>query len=122
MEDETLAVAVANEKRRILALKREYEQKIKDIQEKLNALDRRMEATLDYERAVSGSRSLSDDRRAHILRLIQAQPGIRRKAICESLGVDVRSNKAQNVSIALTKLVREGEIHRDGSRAYYPLS
>ncbi|MYF02217.1 MAG: MarR family transcriptional regulator [Gammaproteobacteria bacterium] len=63
---------------------------------------------------------MSENRRSQILKLVKAKPGIRRKAICEEMGIDVKSNKAQSVSVALTKLVQDGEIRRDGSRAYYP--
>ena len=119
MEAKTFAEFIANERSRILGLKREYEQQIRDIEEQIATLDREMVAVLQYERTVAGSRKVSGNRRVQILKLIQAQPGIRRKAICESLGIDVKSNKAQNVSVALSKLVKEGDIRRDESRAYY---
>ncbi|MXZ44403.1 MAG: hypothetical protein F4Z01_05435 [Gammaproteobacteria bacterium] len=120
METKTFAEYIADERSRILGLKREYEQQIRDIEEQIAALDREMVAILQYERTVSGSRNVSGNRRTQILKLVQAQPGIRRKAICEGLGIDVKSNKAQSVSVALTKLVQDGEIRRDESRAYYP--
>lgn len=119
MEAKTFTEFVANERSRILGLKREYEVQIRDLEEKIAALDREMVAILQYERTVSGSRNVSGNRRTQILKLIESQPGIRRKAICESLGIDVKSNKAQNVSVALSKLVKDGEIRRDESRAYY---
>ena len=122
MEVESFAAIIANERSRILGLKREYEQQIRDIEEQIAALDREMVAILQYERTVSGSRKVSGNRRSQILKLVRAQPGIRRKAICEGLGIDVKSNKAQNVSVALSKLVQDGEIRRDESRAYYPVS
>lgn len=121
MEAKSFAEFIANERSRILGLKREYEQQIKDIEEQIAALDREMVAILQYERTVAGSRSVSGNRRTQILKLIRSEPGIRRKAICEGLGIDVRSNKAQNVSVALSKLVQDGEIRRDESRAYYPI-
>lgn len=121
MEAKSFAEFIANERSRILGLKREYEQQIKDIEEQIAALDREMVAILQYERTVSGGRNVSGNRRTQILKLIRSEPGIRRKAICEGLGIDVRSNKAQNVSVALSKLVQDGEIRRDESRAYYPL-
>lgn len=120
METKTFAEYIADERSRILGLKREYEQQIRDVEEQIAALDREMVAILQYERTVSGSRNVSGNRRTQILKLVQAQPGIRRKAICEGLGIDVKSNKAQSVSVALTKLVQDGEIRRDESRAYYP--
>lgn len=120
MEAKTLADYVADEKSRILGLKREYEQQIRVLEEQIADLDRGLVAALQYERSISGGRSLSENRRTQILKLVNAKPGIRRKAICEELGVDVKSNKAQSVSVALTKLVQGGEIHRDASRAYYP--
>ena len=119
MEAKTFAEIVADERSRILGLKREYEQQIRAIEEQIATLDREMVAVLQYERAVAGSRNVSGNRRTQILKLIQAQPGIRRKAICENLGIDVKSNKAQNISVALSKLVKDGEIRRDQSRAYY---
>lgn len=120
METKTFAEYIAEERSRILGLKREYEQQIRAIEEQIADLDRQMVAILQYERTVSGSRNVSGNRRSQILKLIKAQPGIRRKAICEEMGIDVKSNKAQSVSVALTKLVQEGEINRDESRAYYP--
>ncbi|MXZ56585.1 MAG: hypothetical protein F4077_03220 [Gammaproteobacteria bacterium] len=120
MEAKTFADYVADEKSRILELKREYEQQIRDIEEQIADLDRHMVAVVQYERTVSGSRNVSENRRSQILKLVKAKPGIRRKAICEEMGIDVKSNKAQSVSVALTKLVQDGEIRRDGSRAYYP--
>lgn len=119
MEAKTFADYVADEKSRILELKREYEQQIRAIEEQIADLDRHMVAVLQYERTVSGSRNVSESRRTQILKLVKAKPGIRRKAICEEMGIDVKSNKAQSVSVALTKLVQEGEIRRDDSRAYY---
>ena len=120
METKPFAEIIANERSRILGLKRKFEKQIRDIQEQITALDREMVAVLQYERTVAGSRNVLGNRRTQILKLVQTQPGIRRKAICEGLGIDVKSNKAQSVSVALSKLVQEGEIHRDESRAYYP--
>ena len=120
MEDKTFADYVADEKRRIIGLKREYEQQIRDVEELIADLDRQMIAVVQFERAVAGSRSVAESRRSQILKSVRAKPGIRRKAICEEMGIDVKSNKAQSVSVALTKLVLDGEIRRDGSRAYYP--
>lgn len=120
MEVKTFADYVADEKSRILGLKREYEQQMRDIEEQIADLDRQMVAVVQYERTLSGSRNVSENRRTQILKLVKAKPGIRRKAICEEMGIDVKSNKAQSVSVALTKLVQDGEIRRDGSRAYYP--
>lgn len=120
MEAKTFADYVADEKSRIIGLKREYEQQIRAIEEQIADLDRQMVAVVQYERTISGSRNVSESRRTQILKLVKAKPGIRRKAICEEMGIDVKSNKAQSVSVALTKLVQEGEIRRDDSRAYYP--
>ena len=119
METKTFAEYVAEERSRILGLKREYEQQIRAIEEQIADLDRQMVAILQYERTISGGRNVSGNRRSQILKLVKARPGIRRKAICEEMGIDVKSNKAQSVSVALTKLVQEGEIRRDESRAYY---
>ena len=120
MEAKTFAEYVADEKSRILGLKREYEQQIRAIEDQIADLDRQMVAVVQYERTVSGSRNVSENRRTQILKLVKSKPGIRRKTICEEMGIDVKSNKAQSVSIALTKLVQDGEIRRDESRAYYP--
>lgn len=120
METKTFGEYIAEERSRILGLKREYEQQIRDIEEHIADLDRHMVAILQYERTVSGSGNVAGNRRSQILKLVTTQPGIRRKAICEAMGIDVKSNKAQSVSVALTKLVQEGEIRRDESRAYYP--
>ena len=86
METKPFAEIIANERSRILGLKRKFEKQIRDIQEQITALDREMVAVLQYERTVAGSRNVLGNRRTQILKLVQTQPGIRRKAICEGLG------------------------------------
>ena len=110
---------VAAERLRISEKRREFQAQIEAIENKIKELDADLLAVQAYETAKRGKRSAGAQRRENILHAIRSTPGIKRAGICDRLGIRGDSNQAQAVSVALSNLVKEGVIRREGSRSYY---
>ncbi len=123
MDPNQFRTFIAEERKRIIAAKNTVREEIKEIREQISALDREMIAVYAYEKAIGGNktRGHADSRKRSIVEYIQANPGAKRRAVCEHLGIDSRSNQAQTVTNLLSFLVKSGEIIRkEGTRSYYP--
>lgn len=135
MSDQPFTRYIEQERNRLVAERETCQAQITALEERLKTIDNELQAMSTYEaikrgqpvpqrpapqRTPRGRGNHKYFSRDQVLSVIRANPGMRRRALLERMGVKGDRRAEMSVSNALTALKNSGNIRREENGDYHP--